>query len=203
MSNQAEPLGSVGSDAEVFVSLLKIARLGHPILRTMAEPVSPERVTTPAFQQFVDDMVETMRDSDGVGLAAPQVFASDRVIVAEVRGPNPRYPDAAGIPLAVLVNPVITKHGDVKEPGWEGCLSLPDIRGRVPRWAAITVDALDRTGRPVTIEAAGFFARIIQHEIDHLDGVMFLDRMDDLMTLTHLTEFHRYWQPSVPVEAPK
>jgi peptide deformylase len=185
------------------MSLLKIARLGHPILRTLAEPVPADRVSTPEFQKFIDDMVETMRDSDGVGLAAPQVFVSERVIVAEVRGPNPRYPDAAGIPLAVLVNPVIAGHGETKEPGWEGCLSLPDIRGQVPRWAAITVDALDRTGQPVKVEAAGFFARIIQHEIDHLDGVMFLDRMDDLMTLTHLTEFHRYWQPSTHVEPGK
>ncbi len=185
------------------MALLKIARLGHPVLRTKADDVPADRIPTPEFQKFIDDMVETMRDADGVGLAAPQVFAPDRVIAVELRGKNPRYPEQPTIPLTVLINPVIHAHVKDQEPGWEGCLSLPDLRGRVPRWVAITVHALDRTGEKVTVEAGGFFARVIQHEIDHLDGVMFLDRMEDLMSLTHLTEFHRYWQPSTHVEPEK
>ena len=175
--------------------LLKIARLGHPVLRQPASPVSAKDLQTPALQQFIDDMADTMRDSDGVGLAAPQVHAPLRIILVEVRNLNPRYPDQPPIPLTPLVNPEITSRGDTTEEDWEGCLSIPDLRGRVPRYTALTINALNRHGQPVTLEAKDFFARVIQHEIDHLDGVMFLDRMKDFSTLTHLREFQKYWLP--------
>lgn len=178
------------------MALLKIARMGHPVLRQAAAAVDPATVTTPDFQRLLDDMVETMRDADGVGLAAPQVHRSVRAIVAEVRAGNPRYPDAEGLPLTVLVNPRIVGASQEVEQGWEGCLSIPDLRGVVPRAASVEVHALDRAGQPVIVEAEGFFARILQHEIDHLDGVLFLDRMTDLKTLTFLKEFERYWLPA-------
>ena len=178
------------------MALLKISRLGHPILRTTALPVAIEEIQTPAFADFVDDMIDTMRESDGVGLAAPQVYASKRIIIIEVKGPHPRYPDQPPVPLTVLVNPQIISHSSELEEDWEGCLSIPDLRGRVPRWKSLEVTALDRTGQPVTLQATGFFARVIQHEVDHLDGLIFMDRMHDLGSLTHLREFQKFWMPA-------
>ncbi len=176
------------------MAMLKITRLGDPVLRKPAEPVNPGDVTSPDIQRLVDDMTETMRDSEGVGLAAPQVNVPQRVILIEVRGGNPRYPERDEIPLTALINPEIAPIGDEMEGGWEGCLSIPDLRGVVPRYTRIAVSALDRNGKPVKFEAGDFFARVIQHEVDHLDGIVFLDRMKNFATLTHLREFTRFWQ---------
>ena len=167
--------------------------MGHPILRQPASPVDNCEIQNPAFQQFIDDMIETMRESDGVGLAAPQVYASKRVAIVEVKGPHPRYPNQPGVPLTVLINPQIVSHSPEKEEDWEGCLSIPDLRGRVPRWISVQVTAKNRTGEPTELTASGFFARVIQHELDHLDGIMFPERMSDLKTLTHLREFQKFW----------
>jgi peptide deformylase len=178
------------------MALLKIARLGHPVLRQVAIPVEEAEIKTAVFSRFVDDMIDTMRESDGVGLAAPQVYASKRLAIVEVKGPHPRYPNQPEVPLTVLVNPVVVSHSAELEDDWEGCLSIPDLRGRVPRWQSLQLKALDRTGAPIEINASGFFARVIQHELDHLDGVIFLDRMKDLQTLTHLREFQKHWMAS-------
>ncbi len=178
------------------MALLKIARMGHPVLRQRAAAVDEETVRSEGFQRLIDNMVESMRDASGVGLAAPQVHEAVRLVAAEVRAQNPRYPDEGEIPLTVLVNPEILSSSEEIEHGWEGCLSIPDLRGVVPRAAGIRVQALDRTGQPVVLEAEGFLARILQHEIDHLDGILFLDRMSDLRTLTFLKEFERFWQPA-------
>ena len=175
------------------MSLLKIARLGHPCLRQHAKPISADELATPAFQQFIDDMIETMHDGDGVGLAATQVHVMKRVFLVEVRTPHPRYPDQAGVPLTVIVNPEISEHSEELEEDWEGCLSIPDLRGRVPRWRSLKLSGLDRLGKRITIDASDFFARVIQHELDHLDGVVFLDRMKDMQTLTHLREYQVFW----------
>jgi peptide deformylase len=175
------------------LALLKISRMGHPVLRDVASPVAASEIQTKEFQQFIDDMVETMRESDGVGLAAPQVYAPRRVAIVEVKGPHPRYPNQPEVPLAVLVNPVVVSHSEELEEDWEGCLSIPDLRGRVPRWKSLQVRAMNRNGEPVEISASGFFARVIQHELDHLDGILFLERMSDLKTLTHLREFQKFW----------
>jgi len=175
------------------VALLKIAKLGHPVLRQPAAAVDESEIPAPAFQKFIDDMIDTMRESDGVGLAAPQVHASRRLVLIEVKGPHPRCPDQPDVPLTVLINPQVVSHAKEVEQDWEGCLSVPDLRGKVPRWKSIEVKALDRNGQPVTLQAGGFFARVIQHELDHLDGVMFLERMSDLLTLTHLREFQKFW----------
>jgi peptide deformylase len=174
------------------VAILKVAQLGHPVLREPSLPVPPEQIRTPDFRRFIDDMIETMHAYDGVGLAAPQVHVPWRVATIEVSG-NPRYPEAPAVPLTVLVNPEIRAAGEEKEVDWEGCLSVPDLRGKVPRVRVIEVRGLDREGRLIVFRAEGFAARVVQHEVDHLDGKVYLDRMDDLLTLTHLQEFARYW----------
>jgi peptide deformylase len=144
------------------------------------------------MQKFIDDMIETMKEYDGVGLAADQVFESNQVAVLEVAD-NPRYPNKPAIPLTVLVNPEIMPLSEEMEEDWEGCLSIPDLRGLVPRFKTIRVQALDRNGSALDFVAKDFHARVIQHEFDHLNGKVYLDRMRDLMTLTFLQEFTRYW----------
>src|SRR5438128_2615324 len=159
------------------MSILKVCRLGNPVLRMESQPVSPEMLASPAIQKLIDDMTETMVEYYGVGLAAPQIHESLAIAVIESDGPRGR------IPLTVLVNPVVTVLDEELIDDWEGCLSIPDLRGRVPRWRQLRVEALDRTGKKTEITAEGFFARVIQHECDHLMGKVYLDRMPDLGTL--------------------
>jgi peptide deformylase len=174
------------------MAILKVARLGHPVLRQKAQPVPVEQIRSAEVQRLIDDMVDTMREYDGAGLAAPQVHTLLRVAVIEVLA-NPRYPDAPRIPLTVLVNPVVTPLTEETEEGWEGCLSVPDMRGVVPRVTAVRLECRDRDGRPVDTVAKDFFARVIQHETDHLDGIVYVDRMRDLSTLSHIAEWQRHW----------
>jgi peptide deformylase len=169
------------------MSILKVARIGHPVIRTAAKPVPKEAFRDPLFQKLVDDMRETMYEYEGVGLAGPQVHESWRLAVLEVPASDDRT--RAEVPFMVLVNPVVTPLGDEREAGWEGCLSVPDLRGVVPRLRKLRLDALDRDGRPYSLEAADFFARVIQHECDHLDGNVYLDRMSDMRSLTFIKEF--------------
>ncbi|MBM4263364.1 MAG: peptide deformylase [Deltaproteobacteria bacterium] len=174
------------------MSILKVTRLGHPVLRTVTKNLTAKEIQSPAMQKFIDDMVETMKEYDGVGLAADQVHESKQVCVLEVAD-NPRYPNKSKVPLTVLINPKITPIGEETEEDWEGCLSIPDLRGRVPRHKSIHVQALDRNGKSVDFVAHDFHARVIQHEYDHLNGRVYLDRMNDFSTLTFLQEFGRYW----------
>lgn len=173
---------------------LKIARLGNPILRLIAQPVSLKDLSDPDgdLQVFIDDMVETMRLDGGVGLAAPQVSKSVQIVTLECEE-NKRYPEAKGIPLTVLVNPRITHYSDDTALGWESCLSLIDFRGLVRRSREVTVTACNREGEKIVIEATGFMAIVLQHEIDHLNGKVFLDRMEDLTKLAYMEEFETYW----------
>lgn len=172
------------------MSILKVARIGNPVVRAVARPVADTDVAAPEIQRLVDDMIETMHEYDGVGLAAPQVHAGLRVAVIEVPDSDDRTED--GVPLTVLVNPVVTPLGTETILGWEGCLSVPDLRGQVPRLTRIRLEALDRLGRPYALEASGFFARVVQHECDHLDGRVYLDRMEDMRSLSFLREFERH-----------
>ncbi len=176
------------------MSLLKITRLGHPKIRQGTEQVSSEELHSQAIQRLIDDMVETMRDANGVGIAAPQVHVSKQIIVIEVSPENPRYPNHPAVPLMVLINPIVTEHAETAVEGWEGCLSVPDLRGLVPRWTRVNVSGLDRRGQAVELDAEGFFARVIQHEVDHLNGKVFLDRLPNLNTLTHLREYEQFWK---------
>ena len=174
------------------MAILKVARLGHPVLREPAAEVPVADIGEERFQRFIDDMVATMREYQGVGLAAVQVHEPRQVAVLEVAD-NARYPGKAPVPLSVLVNPRISPLGDETEDDWEGCLSIPELRGRVPRYRRLRVAALDRDGNELDFTASGFHARVIQHEVDHLRGRVFLDRMPDLSTLTYLTELARFW----------
>jgi len=172
------------------MSILKIARIGYPVVRAAASPVPEEAFANPLFQKLIDDMRETMYEYDGVGVAAPQVHESLRLAVLEVPGSDERSED--GVPFTVLANPVVTPIGDEVERGWEGCLSVPDLRGVVPRATRVRLEARDREGTPYTLEASGFHARVIQHECDHLDGNVYLDRMTDMKTLCFLKEFEAH-----------
>jgi len=166
---------------------LKIAKLGNPTLRTIAQPVDPGEIPGRAFQQFIDDMLETMTDAPGIGLAATQVFRSQQVVVMACSG-------AGGFPETVLINPTIVYYGPNQVETWEGCLSVDGLRGKVTRPSMVRVRGLDRYGGPLELDATGLFAVCIQHEMDHLIGKVFLDRMTDLSTLAQLEEFDRYWQ---------
>ena len=174
------------------MAILKVARLGHPVLRQQAQALSPDEIQTPATQQFIDDMIETMREYNGAGLAANQVHVLKQIAVIEVQA-NPRYPEAPEIPLTVIINPVVTPLSDEMEEGWEGCLSVPDMRGVVPRYTAVRLEYLDREGTRQVVDAKDFFARVAQHETDHLNGHVYLDRMRDLSTLSHIAEWQKYW----------
>lgn len=171
------------------MAILPIVRLGHPALRTPATPLPLERLREPEAQKLIDDMVETMRDADGVGLAAPQLALPWQLFVYEAV--DPERPDE-GIPLRVVVDPMILPEGHELVYDWEGCLSIPDLRGLVPRHSAVRVRGFDRAGRPLDYLAEGFEARIVQHEFDHLNGVVFLDRMRDLQSLAFYDEWEEY-----------
>ena len=174
------------------MSILKVARMGHPVLRRRARELEKTELLQPSIQKFIDDMIDTMHEYHGVGLAAPQVHEGLRIFVAAIN-PGDEEPLPPDSDPMVLVNPVITPAGPDLCEDWEGCLSIPDLRGRVPRARAITVAALDRGGNRLDFSSADFPARVIQHETDHLDGVLFLDRMRNFGTLSFLDEYQRYW----------
>ena len=170
------------------MSILKVARMGHPVLRERARPLDKSDIKSAAIQKLIDDMIDTMHEYHGVGLAAPQVHEGLRVFVALLD----EDPDAKS-EAAVIINPEIAPNGSVIEEGWEGCLSIPDIRGMVPRYTDIRLKALDRAGRTIELPLKNFSARVAQHETDHLDGVLFFDRMKSFNTLTFLDEYSRFW----------
>ena len=174
------------------MSILKVARLGHPVLRAATRTLTAKEVASPEIQRLLRDMVETMREYNGVGLAAVQVHVPLQIAVLEVAD-NPRYPEKPAVPLSVLINPRIEPLEQTSEDDWEGCLSVPDMRGRVPRYTKLRVRAIDDEGHEIDFVADGFHARVIQHEFDHLNGKVYLDRMPDLSTLAHLQEYIRYW----------
>jgi peptide deformylase len=170
------------------MSILKVARMGHPVLRERARPLDKSDIKSAVVQKLIDDMIDTMHEYHGVGLAGPQVHEGLRIFVALLD----EEPDAES-PAAVVINPEIIPSTPATEEGWEGCLSIPDVRGMVPRYIDITVKALDRDGRSVELALKNFAARVAQHETDHVDGVLFLDRMKSMQSLTFMEEYSRYW----------
>jgi len=156
-----------------------VLKMGDPLLLQRAAEV--ERFDTPELHNLIQDMHDTMAAMDGAGIAAPQIGVSLRVVIFGV-GSNPRYPDAEQVPYTVLINPVITPLGDDMEEGWEGCLSVPGMRGIVPRHARIHYTGFDQSGKPIDRIASGFHARVVQHECDHLDGILYPMRIQDLRT---------------------
>jgi len=169
------------------MSILKVARMGHPVLRQRARPISNSDLRDPMMQTLINDMIDTMHEYSGVGLAAPQIHEDLRMFVALLDDD----PDGDSDEI-VVVNPEIVPVSDAKVDGWEGCLSIPDIRGMVPRFTEIKVAALDRDGKTVELQLKNFVARVVQHETDHLDGVLFFDRMTSMQSLTYLDEYSRY-----------
>lgn len=169
----------------------KIAQIGHPVLRQRAREVTREELASPSVQSLIDDIVETMHDADGAGLAAIQVYEPVRIAAIEVRN-NPRYPYKPPIPLTILVNPVLTPVGDEMFDNNEGCLSVPNLRGMVKRYVHLHVKAWDRHGNPIDEIVHGLKAGTFQHEVDHLDGKVFVDRVTDPTTFSTWTEFERH-----------
>ena len=177
------------------MSILKVARMGHPVLRAKARPLERPEIRGAVVQKLIDDMIDTMVEYHGVGLAAPQVHEGLRIFVAALGDRDEDEEEGEAEPLA-LINPEITVVGSDLVEDWEGCLSIPDVRGRVPRAREIKVRAYDRTGDRIELRAHDFAARVIQHETDHLDGVLFFDRMRSFESLTFLDEYSRYWAKS-------
>jgi peptide deformylase len=177
------------------MAILKVARMGHPVLRAKAQPIPPGDITSPPVQRLIDDMFETMREYGGIGLAGPQVHEGLRLFVAGVAPAlvAAEIGDESDMPFITLINPEVKLVGEATVTGWEGCLSIPDVRGLVPRAREVRVEAFDRTGRRIALAAHGLPARVIQHETDHLDGVLFFDRMPTLESLTFMDEYRRFW----------
>jgi peptide deformylase len=173
------------------VTLLKIAHIGNPVLRQRARELSREELLSDATQKFIDDLVETMRDANGAGLAAIQVYAPIRIFAVEVKD-NPRYPYKPNIPLTIVVNPVVEPLTTETFENYEGCLSVPNMRGIVERFTEARVTGWDREGKPFERHVRGLTAGTFQHELDHLDGVIFIDRVKDPKTLCTWAEFDRY-----------
>jgi peptide deformylase len=172
--------------------VLEIREMGDPVLRERAAEVSAEELASAETQQLIDDMVETMRAANGAGLAAPQVGVAKRIAVIEVREGNPRYPYKPPIPLTVIVNPELTPIGDATFATNEGCLSMPNVRGDLERFESVGVRYLDRDGAPHESTRRGLTAGTFQHEVDHLDGILFVDRMADMSSLSTWAEFERH-----------
>lgn len=170
--------------------ILEIIRMGHPVLREVALPVSSSDLGTPAFRKFGQALIETMFHAQGVGLAAPQVAEGLRCFTYYVPGED--EDGSTDMSPKVLVNPEIKPVNDIVQIGFEGCLSIPAIRGEVPRHHAIEVSALDIDGNPLNFVAEGFHATVIQHEYDHLDGILFLDRMESMESLSFEREWIQY-----------
>lgn len=173
------------------MAIRKIATLGHPVLRQVARTVTREELGTAQVQSFIDDLVETMHDANGAGLAANQIYEPVRICAIEVRN-NPRYPYKPNFPLTILVNPVVTPSTDDTFLNYEGCLSVPNLRGEVRRHAGVKVTAWDRHGKDIELDIKGLTAGTFQHEVDHLDGKVFLDRVEDTRSLATWADFERH-----------
>ena len=182
------------------MTIRKIATIGNPVLRRVSTEVSRDELASPATQRLIDDLVETMRDANGAGLAAPQIYETVRIVAVEVDR-NPRYPYKPRIPLTILVNPQVHFLTDETFDNYEGCLSVPNLRGVVSRVAEIRVTACDRHGAPLDFVAKGLTAGTYQHELDHLDGKVFLDAVTDTSTLSTWTDFDRFHRDAFVAKA--
>jgi len=176
------------------VAVREILEIGHPLLAGRAAEVEPSSIGSPQVQGWIDDLVDTMRDANGAGIAANQIGIAKRIFVAEVRGDNPRYPYKPAIPLTVIVNPELRLLSDRTFDSYEGCLSVPNLRGVVRRHLEIRVTGFDRAGRRLDFELRGYSAATFQHEHDHLDGVLFPHRVEDPRTFCTWKTFAEYHQ---------
>jgi peptide deformylase len=174
------------------MAIRKVARLGHPVLRTPTRELSVEEIRSPEIQRLILDMIDTMHEYGGVGLAAPQVHEPLRIAVIEVEQLNPRYRVDIAQPLLVIFNAHVTPLADEKFGFWEGCLSVPGLRGFVERPRKVRVDYLDHEGKPQSIVAEDFLATVFQHELDHLDGVLYVDKIKSPDQFAFTEEYQRY-----------
>ena len=176
------------------MAILKVAHMGHPVLRAKARPIAPNDLRHPALQNLIDDMLDTMAEYHGVGLAAPQIHEGLRLFVGVLESLKAEAGKEAPEPEPIaVINPEITLVGEETIEDWEGCLSIPGIRGRVPRAREIRLRGFNREGGRLDLALKDFPARVVQHETDHLDGVLFFDRMRTFESLTFLDEYARYW----------
>lgn len=175
------------------MAVREVLRLGHPLLRKVSKPVDPARIPTPQFQEFLDDMLETMHAYEGIGLAAPQVGVLERVALVAVPGNSSRYPESEEYELDFYINPEWEVLDESKIGIWEGCLSVPGLRGYVDRASHLRLKYLDREGKAHEKEVKGFPAIVFQHEFDHLDGVLFVDRIQDKEKFAFIEEYEAHW----------
>lgn len=168
--------------------ILEIIQLGDPVLRAKAQLV--ENIQAQRIQKLIDDLITTVKQANGVGIAAPQVQVSDRLFIVASR-PNPRYPNAPEMEPTAMINPKILANSTEIVKGWEGCLSIPGIRGLVPRYQAIEIEYTDRNGKVQKQELIDFVARVFQHEYDHLDGIVFLDRLESTQDIVTEQEYQK------------
>ena len=180
------------------MAVRKIIRMGHPNLRIPAEPVPADTIGTPALGALIDDMVDTLHDYGGIGLAAPQIDEPLRLAIIEIPGGASRYGEIEAMPLTVFINPTIEVLNAAAEGYWEGCLSVPGLRGFVERPQHVRVDYTDIEGAEKSLELEGFWATVFQHEFDHLDGKLYIDHIKDTTKLVFEEEFARYWTEAQP-----
>ncbi len=175
------------------MAILKVARMGHPVLRKVARKLTAKEIESDKIQSLIENMIQTMHEYGGIGLAAPQVHESIQLAIIELDEQNDRYEGAKGQALEVYINPKITVIDTAEQAFWEGCLSVPELRGLVHRPRKIQVDYLNRKGKAKKIVAEGFLATVFQHELDHLSGMLFIQRMKEMSKLSFIDEYQRYW----------
>lgn len=174
------------------MAVVEVIKMGNPALRRMSRHVFLPELKKKKFQKLINNLIDTMHAENGAGIAAPQIAVRKRVFVMEM-GDNPRYPTKESFPLLIAVNPEIEPVGKKKVKSWEGCLSIPGLRGRLKRYKRIRLKALDRHGNPYEKMLSGFAAVVAQHELDHLDGKLFIDRMKSMKRLTFQKEYEDFW----------
>jgi peptide deformylase len=172
---------------------MKIAQMGQPVLREIAKPLTQKQIQSPEIKALISDMIETMEDAEGVGLAAPQVFQPLQLAIISLKTDSDRYDDVPDHPLTVFINPVIKILDSTPQGFWEGCLSVPGLRGYVERPKSIQVEYLNQKGKPEILMAEGFLATVIQHELDHLFGVLYVDKLKDSKMFAFQKEYDRYF----------
>ena len=177
------------------MAIRNILRMGNPLLRQSSRSLTKDEILSDWFKTLILDMTETMHAANGVGIAAPQIGEMVRVSVIEFSTDNERYPEMGSQGLTVFVNPILKVNNPAEQTFWEGCLSVPDLRGAVPRPSGVFVEYLDENAVLKTIQAEGFFATVLQHEFDHLDGILYVDRVRDLSKLSFVDEYKQFWAP--------
>jgi len=170
-----------------------VLTIGNPLLRQVARDLTPQEILSPEISALIEDMVDTMHHEEGIGIAAPQIGESVQLAIVEIESDSERYPDSEPVELIVFANPRITVLDETEQGYWEGCLSVPNLRGLVLRPRMVRVDYIDLNGEPAAIIGEGFLATVFQHELDHLAGVLYVDRIRDTRKLATLDDYTRFW----------